>query len=144
MLSTNLRSQSWVSSWHHDYDHFLSLLRSVPSGHTLLFCSVNNSVAAIAHLLKATTALYMIVHPNYLPRAEEAIEQITQEGGNPPRIILQAQRQVWRSTEPVEPFPRALTPEQEGPLPVFIVHSSGSTGFPKVSSVTFFLNSTIC
>lgn len=76
----------------------------------------------------------MVVHPNYLSNAEEAVQQISSEGGKPPRIVAQAQRQVWRSDEAVEPFPRALTPEQEAPLPVFIVHSSGSTGFPKVSS----------
>lgn len=40
---------------------------------------------------------------------------------------------MWDNAEAAKAYPRALTPEQEGPLPVFIVHSSGSTGFPKVS-----------
>lgn len=46
-----------------------------------------------------------------------------------------AASEVWDvkdSEGAMEDFERALTEEEEGELPVFIVHSSGSTGFPKV------------
>jgi acyl-CoA synthetase (AMP-forming)/AMP-acid ligase II len=118
--------------------HHTEILTTVLSaGHTTLFLSTNNSVPALTHLLKATGTTTLVAHPSLLTNAKDAIAELAQDAANQScQLIDIADKALWDNDESVKPYPRALTPEQEGPLPVFIVHSSGSTGFPKVSSAS--------
>jgi acyl-coenzyme A synthetase/AMP-(fatty) acid ligase len=103
-------------------------------GHTTLFLSTNNSVPALTHLLKATGTTTLVVHPSLASNGRAAIDDLAQAAPDQAcRLVDIADKALWDTVDPVKAYPRALTPEEEGPLPVFIVHSSGSTGFPKVS-----------
>jgi acyl-coenzyme A synthetase/AMP-(fatty) acid ligase len=84
-------------------------------------------------LLKATSALKIIAHPTLWDVASEAIAFVKEQGVPINcEVVPIAPRSAWDKSDHPKPYVRALTPEQEGPLPAFIVHSSGSTGFPKV------------
>ncbi|KAJ9111498.1 hypothetical protein QFC22_006525 [Naganishia vaughanmartiniae] len=113
-------------------DYAINELAFAKMGHTTLFLSTNNSVPALTHLLKATGATTLVVHPSLIGNAKEAIAELAEDAANQScQLVDIAEKSRWDNDESVKPYPRALTPEQEGPLPVFIVHSSGSTGFPK-------------
>lgn len=76
------------------------------------------------------------MHPSLTSAGKSAINELAQNAANQAcQLVDFAEKAVWDHDNPVKAYPRALTPVEEGPLPVFIVHSSGSTGFPKVSSL---------
>lgn len=133
-LSMNWRLQRWVSRAQSLRTSAYVLISFVGTGHTTLFLSTNNSVPALTHLLKTTGATTLVVHPSLIANAKGAIAELAEDATNQScQLVDIADKSLWDNDESVKPYPRALTPEQEGPLPVFIVHSSGSTGFPKVS-----------
>jgi acyl-CoA synthetase (AMP-forming)/AMP-acid ligase II len=100
----------------------------------VLFLSPNNSPPAIAHLLTNTNATHMIVQDVLLPSATAAIAHLNDPSSV--TIINQPPSDVFSAAS------RSLSPEKtrwnpvlewkdEFLLPVSIIHSSGSTGFPK-------------
>ncbi|KAG1862517.1 L-aminoadipate-semialdehyde dehydrogenase [Suillus subalutaceus] len=108
-------------------------------GYCVLFLSPNNSPPAIAHLLTVTNATHMIVQDVLLPSATEALTHLS----NPSSVTIINQP----SSDVFGPAARSLYPEKtrwdpalkwedEYLLPVTIIHSSGSTGFPKPITAT--------
>ncbi|KAJ9094096.1 hypothetical protein QFC21_006197 [Naganishia friedmannii] len=113
-------------------DYAINELAFAKMGHTTLFLSTNNSIPALTHLLRATDTSTLVVHPSLIENAKGAIAELVMDVTNQScQLVDIADKSLWDNDESAKPYPRALTPEQEGPLPVFIVHSSGSTGFPK-------------
>ncbi|KAJ8588016.1 acetyl-CoA synthetase-like protein, partial [Rhizopogon salebrosus TDB-379] len=103
-------------------------------GYCVLFLSPNNSPPAIAHLLTVTNAAHMIVQDVLLPSATAALAHLSDPSSV--TIINQPSPEVFSSAS------RSLYPEKtrwdpvldwkdEFLLPVTVIHSSGSTGFPK-------------
>lgn len=103
-------------------------------GYCVLFLSPNNSPPAIAHLLTVTNATHVIVQDVLLPSATAALTHLD----NPSSVTIINQP----SSDTFGPAARSLYPEKtrwdpvlkwedEFLLPITIIHSSGSTGFPK-------------
>ncbi|OAX43282.1 L-aminoadipate-semialdehyde dehydrogenase [Rhizopogon vinicolor AM-OR11-026] len=103
-------------------------------GYCVLFLSPNNSPPATAHLLTKTNATHMIVQDVLLPSATAALAHLNDPSSV--TIINQPPSDVFNAAS------RSLSPENtrwnpvlewkdEFLLPVSIIHSSGSTGFPK-------------
>lgn len=96
--------------------------------------SPNNSPPAIAHLLTVTNATHMIVQDTLLSSATASLAHLNDPSSM--TIINQPSSEVFSAAS------RSLSPEKtrwdpvldwkdEFLLPVTVVHSSGSTGFPK-------------
>ncbi|KAG2076388.1 L-aminoadipate-semialdehyde dehydrogenase [Suillus decipiens] len=108
-------------------------------GYCVLLLSPNNSPPAIAHLLTVTNATHMIVQDVLLPSASIILTHLSNPGSvtiiNQPSsdIFSSAAHSLYPEKTRWDP---ALIWEDEFLLPVTIVHSSGSTGFPKPIIVT--------
>ncbi|ESK87402.1 l-aminoadipate-semialdehyde dehydrogenase [Moniliophthora roreri MCA 2997] len=115
-------------------DETLLELALAKLGLTALLLSVNNSVAAVAHLSKLTNATHVIYSPKFSEDAREARELLMKEGYEL-GLVEDKRFPLWGEggiqTTNVKPFAAPLTPEQEADRPAVILHSSGSTGFPK-------------
>ncbi|KAG8879407.1 hypothetical protein FRB97_001634 [Tulasnella sp. 331] len=102
-------------------------------GYCVLLISVNNSPAAIAHLLQITKSSHIITHASYAEKATKAVAL------QPPNVTVPIIHQA--NPEIYSPETRAINPNvvwqprlswmEEADLPALIIHSSGSTGFPK-------------
>ncbi|GAA5849618.1 hypothetical protein JCM9279_007290 [Rhodotorula babjevae] len=119
------------------YDYAVHEMALVRVGYAVLLVSPNNSPPAIAHLCTATKASYLFTAPSYLDAANEALALATEHKFEvldlaPPAVY--SDKAIATST--IEPYPVALDPVDEGALTAFIVHSSGSTGFPKPIYIT--------
>lgn len=136
-------------------------------GLTSLLLSVNNSAEAVAHLCAETGATHLIHGPKYASVAAEAAHILNTNtgeaslstpsgsagpssqagapnGSDAPRLQLVEDRRfpLWgpggvRSAK-ICAFPPRLSPEQESRRTCVILHSSGSTGFPKPVFVTHY------
>ncbi|KAL0568452.1 hypothetical protein V5O48_013531 [Marasmius crinis-equi] len=110
-------------------------------GLTPLLLSVNNSVAAVAHLCKLTKSTHLIYSPKFTEEAREAKDSLAKEGYEV-GIVEDKRFPLWgkegAAMASVKPFQAPLTPEQEAGRPAVILHSSGSTGFPKPCYVTHY------
>ena len=100
-----------------------------------LLVSINNSVPAVAHLCRKTSSATLIYGAKYEATAKAAQAALREEDGYQLRIIPEKRFPLWgkggvRDLE-IAPFPPVLTPEQEATRTCVILHSSGSTGFPK-------------
>ncbi|GHJ89085.1 hypothetical protein NliqN6_5487 [Naganishia liquefaciens] len=110
-------------------------------GLTALLLSVNNSTAAVAHLVRKTKSSHLIYGDRFQQTAEEAQRQLKDEGYE---VELIAERRFpiwgdggidgWKGTA----IPARLTPEVESKRTCVILHSSGSTGFPKPVYITHY------
>ena len=131
-------------------------------GLTSLLLSVNNSAEAVAHLCAETSATHLIHGPKYASVAAEAARILdaspssnsqaatdgpngcTSENRPSSRLQLVEDKRfpLWgpggvRSAK-ICAFPPRLSPEQESRRTCVILHSSGSTGFPKPVFVTHY------
>lgn len=112
-------------------------------GLTGLLLSVNNSVPAVAHLCKITKSSHLIYGPKFADAAIEA-QGLLEEEGIALGIVPDKRFPLWGTggvRDPkttITPFPARLTPLQEAKRTCVILHSSGSTGFPKPVYVTHF------
>ncbi|KAK7060800.1 hypothetical protein VNI00_000533 [Paramarasmius palmivorus] len=122
-------------------DETLLELALAKLGLTALLLSVNNSVAAVAHLSKLTNSTHLIYSPKFTEEAKEAREALKAEGYEL-GIVEDKRFPLWGEggiqTATVKPFTAPLTPEQEANRPAVILHSSGSTGFPKPVYITHY------
>lgn len=112
-------------------------------GLTALLVSVNNSVAAVAHLCKITSASHLIYGPKFHETATEAAAILSSENISlslvaDKRFPLWGPGGVRDPATKIMPFPTRLTPQQEAKRACVILHSSGSTGFPKPVYVTHY------
>jgi acyl-CoA synthetase (AMP-forming)/AMP-acid ligase II len=105
----------------------------------VLFLSPNNSPPAIAHLLTVTNATHMIVQDVLLPSATAALtylnnpSSVTIINQPSPDVFGSAARSLYPEKTRWDPV---LKWEDEYLLPITIIHSSGSTGFPKPITAT--------
>lgn len=104
-----------------------------------LLLSVNNSVAAVAHLCKQTKSSHLIYGSKFDKVAQEVQEQLRKEGIEldlvpEKRFPLWGKGGVRESKIPA--YPARLSPEQERARTCVLLHSSGSTGFPKPVYIT--------
>ncbi|KAF9266782.1 L-aminoadipate-semialdehyde dehydrogenase [Marasmius fiardii PR-910] len=110
-------------------------------GLTPLLLSVNNSVPAVTHLCKLTKSTHLIYSPKFTEEAKEAKSSLEAEGYQL-GIVKDRRFPLWGpegiATTTVKPFQAPLTPEQEANRPAVVLHSSGSTGFPKPCFVTHY------
>lgn len=108
-------------------------------GYCVLFLSPNNSPPAIAHLLNVTNATHMIVQDVLLPSATAALtylnnpSSVTIINQPSPDVFGSAARSLYPEKTRWDPV---LKWEDEYLLPITIIHSSGSTGFPKPITAT--------
>ena len=98
-------------------------------GLTVLFLSVNNSAAAVAHLIKSVNATHLIYSPKFIEATKDA--QVLLKGqGVDIKIIEDMRFPLWGqegvSNNMIQVFPPALTPAQEVNRIAIYVHSSGS------------------
>jgi acyl-CoA synthetase (AMP-forming)/AMP-acid ligase II len=118
----------------------LALLRM---GFCILFVSVNNPPAAVAHLLAKVEASVFVVAPRYAELGQEALVALKQQdGGSALTLVPTAPESVYDSAARRDAFeagikwPYPLAQEDEVDLGAFIVHSSGSTSWPKPIEMT--------
>ncbi|KAK7690571.1 hypothetical protein QCA50_005669 [Cerrena zonata] len=110
-------------------------------GLTALLLSVNNSVPAVAHLIKLTKSTHLVYGTKFVKEAKEAQQILTSEGYEL-GIVPDKRFPLWGpegvAASQIKPYPAVLTPEQEVDRPAVILHSSGSTGFPKPVFITHY------
>jgi acyl-CoA synthetase (AMP-forming)/AMP-acid ligase II len=98
-------------------------------GLAVLFLSPNNSPPALAHLLETTRSTHLLVGPGHESSAAQAVSLLD---GNFPSIPLCSPSVYSSKSQALStPYTPPLAPADETNLTAFIVHSSGSTGFPK-------------
>ncbi|KZV64362.1 acetyl-CoA synthetase-like protein [Peniophora sp. CONT] len=109
-----------------------TMLAIMRCGHTVFCISTRNSAAAVAHLARATGAFQLFVSPDHAMQhlVHEASEMLKQDGLNLDALPIPQFDQVY--------FKDSVSSLDEGRLrrpsaddPVLILHSSGSTAFPK-------------
>ncbi|KAJ6624936.1 L-aminoadipate-semialdehyde dehydrogenase [Mycena sp. CBHHK59/15] len=110
-------------------------------GLAALLLSVNNSVPAVAHLCKLTDSTHLIYSEKFAKEAKEA-QDILKSQDYDLQLVSDKRFPLWGpdgvEASHIKPFPAVLTPEQETFRPAVILHSSGSTGFPKPVFVTHY------
>jgi acyl-coenzyme A synthetase/AMP-(fatty) acid ligase len=110
-------------------------------GLTSLLLSINNSVPAIAHLCKQTRATHLIYGVKYRQHAEDARASLKAEGIDL-QIVPETRFPLWGKggvrDVPIPQFKAVLSPEEESTRTCVILHSSGSTGFPKPVYITHY------
>ncbi|KAK7031412.1 L-aminoadipate-semialdehyde dehydrogenase [Favolaschia claudopus] len=121
------------------FDETLLEIALAKLGLAALLLSVNNSVPAIAHLCKITNSSHLIYSERFTNEAHEA-QAILRSQDYELTLVLDKRFPLWGEdgveTAKINEFPAALTPEEESARPAVILHSSGSTGFPKPVFVT--------
>ncbi|KZT73346.1 L-aminoadipate-semialdehyde dehydrogenase [Daedalea quercina L-15889] len=110
-------------------------------GLTSLLISVNNSVPAIAHLCKITNSSHLIYGSKFVSEAHEA-QNILAEQDIEIEIVPDKRYPIWGpggvDDVKIDPFTAVLSPQDERDRMCVILHSSGSTGFPKPVYISHF------
>jgi acyl-CoA synthetase (AMP-forming)/AMP-acid ligase II len=110
-------------------------------GLTGLLLSVNNSVAAVAHLCKQTKATHLLYGPKFEQTASEVRASLSREGVEL-AILPEKRFPLWGKggvrESKIPAYPARLSPAQEAKRTCVILHSSGSTGFPKPVFITHY------
>lgn len=124
-------------------DETLLELALTKMGLTALLLSVNNSVAAVAHLCKITNATHLIYSPKFTEEAKEAQDLLKNQEIDI-GIIEDMRYPLWGSQGAanvlIKPFPPALTPDQEVSRLAIYLHSSGSVCLLVLMWETFLHN----
>jgi acyl-CoA synthetase (AMP-forming)/AMP-acid ligase II len=120
-------------------DYVVTEMTLYRMGYCVLLLSPNNSPPAIAHLLTATNASHIIVQDTLLSSATAALAHLPDPSSV--SIVHQPPSHVFgpeaRATHPNKThWHPPLSPDVEFFLPITVVHSSGSTGYPKAATMT--------
>ncbi|KAG9316268.1 hypothetical protein JVU11DRAFT_2297 [Chiua virens] len=115
-------------------DYVVTEMTLYRMGYCVLFLSPNNSPPAIAHLLTVTNASHIIVQDSLLSPATAALSHLADPSSvsiihQPPSDVFGPNARVSHPDKTHWDPP--LSPDVEFLLPITIIHSSGSTGFPK-------------
>ncbi|CDZ97355.1 Non-ribosomal peptide synthetase/alpha-aminoadipate reductase and related enzymes [Phaffia rhodozyma] len=121
-------------------DFFIFELALLKMGYAVLLLSPNNSPAVNAHLLSLTSAKYLLAHSTSYQVASDGAAHYPQ--GFQCDIFDMPSPDVY-SSDKVEAAVQAklewdwpLTPDQEADLLAVLMHSSGTTGMPKLIPMT--------
>jgi acyl-CoA synthetase (AMP-forming)/AMP-acid ligase II len=110
-------------------------------GLTSLLLSVNNSVAAVAHLCKQTRSSHLVYGTKYETTARQAQAALAAEGVSI-EIVAEKRFPLWGTggvrESKIVSYPARFAPEEEAKRTCVILHSSGSTGFPKPVYITHY------
>ncbi|KAM0746573.1 acetyl-CoA synthetase-like protein [Meredithblackwellia eburnea MCA 4105] len=121
-----------------NYDYVVNEQALCRMGLSTLFISINNSPAAIARLLEETGSTHLVLHPTYAKVAAEGIDLMPED--KKVTVVPIADPEVYgaraRKENPTLEWDYPLSWEDEADTLCFILHSSGSTGFPKPIYVT--------
>lgn len=95
--------------------------------------SPQNTNEAIAHLCKITSSTHLICHPTLYSQAYRAL------GTDSATCIAEiCPREAWQNVRSNRPLIEVtLSPSDEADMTALIMHTSGSTGMPKVLSLLF-------
>ena len=96
-----------------------------PYGFLYTMHSPQNTLEAIRHLCRVTRTTHLICHPSLLQRGETAAY-----GSSDISVVRLAPRSAWKTSSLF--LRSALEPMDEKDLPALVMHTSGSTGMPKV------------
>ncbi|CCM04467.1 uncharacterized protein FIBRA_06647 [Fibroporia radiculosa] len=120
-------------------DESLLEIALVKLGLAPLLLSVNNSVPAVAHLCKITKSSHLIYGYKFHAEAQEAQKILSQQDYQL-EIVPERRFPLWgpdgAANAKIEPFSAVLQPIDETGRTAVILHSSGSTGFPKPVYIT--------
>ncbi|SJX65303.1 related to alpha-aminoadipate reductase [Sporisorium reilianum f. sp. reilianum] len=128
------------------FDYVVHALALFRLGHTVIYLSTNNSTAALAHLIKVTSAqnvLYSADKANAMASLkpllkEQGLTSVELQQWTP---VSEASKQSLARTMDASLYTSALSHEQETTEVAFCIHSSGSTGFPKPNFFTMLWSS---
>ncbi|TKY90272.1 hypothetical protein EX895_000270 [Sporisorium graminicola] len=123
------------------FDYVIHILALFRLGHTAIYLSTNNSTAALAHLVKVTSA-QNVLYSSDKAKAAASLKSLLHEQG-----LASVELQQWTTVaeavqhslaSKMDPslYTSALRYEQESGQTAFCIHSSGSTGFPKPNFYT--------
>lgn len=105
-------------------------------GLTALLLSVNNSTAAVAHLVKQTKSSHLVYGEKFQQTAEEAHRQLKEEGYEV-KLVAERRFPIWGEGGidewKGEVVPARLSPEVESKRTCVILHSSGSVSLSQVN-----------
>ena len=87
--------------------------------------SPQNTPEAIAHLCRTTRTTHLICHDSLVEQADAALKDTKN-----PSIVHIAPRAAWKTTS--RQLRSGVRPETEKDFTALIMHTSGSTGMPKV------------
>jgi acyl-CoA synthetase (AMP-forming)/AMP-acid ligase II len=98
-------------------------------------------VAAVVHLCRLTKSSHLIYGSKFAAVAQEAKVILGKEGYKL-EIVAEKRFPLWGAggvrESKIAPFPARLSPVEEAKRTAVILHSSGSTGFPKPVYITHY------
>lgn len=124
------------------FDYAVNSLAINRLGHAVAYLSTNNSCAALASLVQKTSAKYFIYSPDHANVISELKQLLAQQHVGPVEFIpwstgADAVKKSPAHGLDISAYTSVLSFDEQGLDPVSIIHSSGSTGFPKPNTMTY-------
>ncbi|GAK63685.1 L-aminoadipate-semialdehyde dehydrogenase [Moesziomyces antarcticus] len=123
------------------FDHLVTQMALMRLGYGVVLISPNNSVPAVAHLVKAMASQTLVFGPNKAAEADKVNAELKQAQHDSLKDLdliglfsvkqMIAAGRLPPATNQKDPFRSDVSYEQEAQQPSLTMHSSGSTGFPK-------------
>ena len=113
-------------------DHVVHLLALIKLGHTAVIMSPRLSDDAYAHLMDATGCVDVLVHPSFVERMTR-VGEIANKAVNVVRLLTMDEYDLAEDHDGPQSVLNKAWKEagEERDQPVWVLHSSGSTGLPK-------------
>lgn len=115
------------------FHYIVNVLALLRLGWCVLYLSPNNSSAALAHLINITKASRLLIQPSFSKAAEDANLLLEADRLPTVAVALIEEKEKWEVCAYYQP---KYSPQQESKRAAFIIHSSGSTGFPKPITIS--------
>lgn len=123
------------------FDYALNALALYRAGHCVVYLSTNNSTAALAHLVKITETSHVLFSDEQSKAAAALKVELDQQHLDKVEVmrwntVAEAVHLSLATSMKITEYTSALTFEEEASEKATVLHSSGSTGFPKPSTLT--------